>query len=151
MKPLHPNPLATRISPTEVGGAGARGNWLGEASRWSRSSSRPLIAKPVLKRRAEHIAEVVSQPWQTCENSAPDTTRVQKTYQRIKEVALDSQVQDRCLTGELTAEGWATRLDISQAAVASGDAKSIPQVRIHEPERGRVSRAGANAARNLLT
>lgn len=151
MKPLHPNLIATRISPTEVGDASVRGNRLGGASRWSRSSSRPLVAKAVLKRRAEHIAGVVSQPWQTCENSAPDTMHVQKTYQRIKEVALDSQVQDRCLTGELTAEGWATRLDISRAAVASGDAKSIPQVRIHEPERGQALRAGANAARNLLT
>jgi hypothetical protein len=150
MKPLHPNMIATRIPPTEVGGSSVRGNRFGEASRWSRSSSRPLIAKAVLKRRADHIAGVVSQPWHGCENSAPDVTHVQKTYQRIKEVALDSQVQDRCLTGELTAVGWATRLDISRTAVASGDAKSIPQVRIHEPERGRASRIDANAARNLL-
>ena len=149
MKPLHPNLLATRISLTEVGDTSVRGNQFGEASRWSRSSSRPLVAKAVLKRYAEHLNAAVAQPWQRCENSAPDITRDQNPSQRINEVALDSQVPDRYLTGEHTAEGWATRLnDLSQAAVASGDAKLFPQVRVHKSERcraSRMTRAGTSA------
>jgi|SRR5688572_13981606 len=144
MKPLHPNLLATRIPPTEVGGNGVGGNRAGEASRWSRCSGRPLVAKAALKRRAENIAAVVSQPWHGCENSAPEITHGRKAYHRIKEVALDSQVQDRCLTGEHTAEGRATRLDSSRAAVASGDATLFPQVRVHETEHDRASRTGAS-------
>ena len=150
MKPLHPNLLATRISLTEVGDTSVRGNRFGEASRWSRSSGRPLVTKAVLKRRAEYTAEVVSQLWQRCENSAPDVTRNQNPSQRINEVALDSKQPDRCLTGEHTAEGWATGLDISQAAVASGDAQLFPQVRVHESERGRPSRMARAGTPNLL-
>jgi hypothetical protein len=150
MKPLHPNLIATRTSLTVVGDSGVRGNRFGEASRWSRSSGRPLVTKAALKRRAEYLDAVVSQPWQRCENSAPDITRSQNPSQRIKEVALDSQAPDRCLTGEHTAEGWATRLDISQAAVASGDAQLFPQVRIHESERGRASRMARAGTPNLL-
>ena len=150
MKQLHPNVLATRTSLTEVGETSVRGDRVGEASRWSRSSMRPLVAKAVLRRRAEPAASVVSQPWHTCENSAPDTTHSQNPSHRIKEVALDSQVPDRCLTGEHTAEGWATGLDSSQAAVASGDAKLFPQVRVDESERGRASRMTRAATYNLL-
>lgn len=150
MKPLHPNLLAMRISPTEVGGNSVRGNRFGEASRWSRSSGRPLVTKAVLKRRADHIAEVVSQPWQRCENSAPDAMRSQNPSKRIKEVALDSRPLDRCLTGEHAAEGWATRLDISQAAAASGDATLFPQVRVHESERSRASRMTRAGTSHLL-
>jgi len=150
MKPLHPNLLATRISLTEVGESGVRGNRSGEARSWSRPSSRPLVAKAVLQRRAEQIVPVVSQPWQSSDNSAPDTTRSRISSQRIKEVALDSEQPDRCLTAEHTAEGWASRLDISQAAVASGDAKLFPQVRKLDSERGRASRSDAGRISNLL-
>jgi len=143
MKQLHPNPLATRISLTEVGDRVVRGNRFGEADRWRRSSSRPLMAKAVLKRRAEHLTALVSQPWHRCENSAPDMTLGQNPSQRINEVALDSKQPDRCLTGEHTAEGWATRLDFSQAAVASGDATLFPQVRVHESDDRRALRVGA--------
>lgn len=147
MKPLYPNPLATRTSLTAVGDGVVRGNRLGGASRWSRSSGRPLTAKAVLKRRAEYLTAVVSQPWHGCENSAPDVAFVQNPSHRINEVALDSRQPDRCLTGEHTAEGWATRLDSSRAAVASGDATLFPQVRIVESDYGRASRmdAGSNA------
>lgn len=150
MKPLHPNLLAIRTSLTEVGENGVRGNRFGEASRWSRSSGRTLVTKAVLNRRAENTVEVVSQLWQRCENFAPDVTANQNPSQRINEVALDSKQPDRCLTGEHTAEGWATRLNISQAAVASGDA-IFPQVRVHESERSRASRMTRAGTSNLLS
>lgn len=150
MKPLHPNLLATRTSLTEVGESGVRGNRAGEASRWSRLSSRALVAKAVLQRRAEPVVAVVSQPWHGCENSAPDTMHSRNPSQRITEVALDSDQPDRCLTGDHTAEGWANGLDISPAAVASGDARFFPQVRGLETERGRASRADAGRMTNLL-
>ena len=150
MKPLHPNLLATRISLTEVGERGVPGNRSGEANRRSHPSSRPLVAKAVAKRHAGQIFTVVSQPWHTSDNSAPDTSRGQISSERIQEVALDSQQPDRCLTGEHTAEGWASRLDISRAAVASGDAKSFPQVRVLESELRRASHIDVDRSSNLL-
>lgn len=152
MKPLHPNLLAMRSSLTEVGEGGARADRFGgEASRWSRLASRSLVAKTVLKRRADLAVASVSQPWQRCENSAPDTSHSRNPSQRIKEVTLESKQPDRCLTGDHTAEGRASGLDTSQAAVASGDATFFPQVRGLDSERGRASRADAGRMSNLLS
>ena len=148
MKQLNAHLLATPLSPTEFGARIARGDHGSAASRWSWSIGRPLVAKAVLRWSASHAVSAVSQPWHACENSAPDSTLSQNPSQRISEVALLSWQPDRCLTGERAAEGWATRLDISQAAAASGDAQSSPQVRVHE--RGQASRMRDAGKPNLL-
>jgi hypothetical protein len=155
MKQLRANPIATQLSPSSLGDGGARSVVGGVAGNWSRYAGRRLAAKAVLQDRADESgraeSQVVAQPWHGYENSAPDDHTSQNPSQRINRSGLVSTSPDRRLTGERTAEGWATGLSsLSPAAVVSGDAKYSPRVRIQQFESSRVSSASEAEERNLL-
>jgi hypothetical protein len=152
MRRLHPISIATPRTPNTLGEPGARTE---TAHGWSRFAGRKLTAKTILANHAGRSVskplQVVAQPWHGCENSAPDDLSSQNPCQRINEVGLISASPDRRLTGERTAEGWATGPDmIGPAAVASGDAKFSPRVRVQQFQSFRASPMGEAEERNLL-
>jgi hypothetical protein len=150
MKTLRPKPIASHRSPKTFG----------EAGLWSDCATRPLhstqlLAKTTLRDDADpsrpDTSLLVSQPWHGCENSAPDELRGRFPYHRLTEARLVSLKPDRRLTGERTAEGWATRLNgFSQAAVASGDARFSPRVQVQQSEPRRASQLREAEEPNLL-
>ncbi len=125
MTRLYATPIATQLSPDTFGASGARTVRAGGAPRWSRFAGRALPVKAILRDHAERsapeAAQVVAQPWHGCENSAPDGHASRNPYHRIVEARLVSLKPDRRLTGERTAEGWATGLnDLSRSGSGVG-------------------------------
>lgn len=146
MKPLRAMPLVSHLSPETLGGGGLRAD---------QYSALGLRAKAILGDGASSSDPVaplpVAQPWHGCENSAPDDRRRGNPSHRIAKARLVSLQPDRRLTGERAAEGWATGLNtLSSAAVASGDAKFSPRVRIQQSEPCRASPWREAEERNLL-
>ena len=142
MKPLRATPLISHLSQNAFGedavsrhGVPQANAILGDATAQSDASA-PFV---------------VAQPWHGYENSAPDDRRQRISYHRITEARLVSFKPDRRLTGERTAAGWATGLEnSSSAAVASGDAKFSPRVRIQQSEPCRALPKREAEEHNLL-
>jgi hypothetical protein len=152
MHRLQPISIVTPRTPNTIGEPGARTE---TAHGWSRFAGRKLTVKAILRDHADRSvskpAQVVAQPWHGCENSAPDDLPSQNPCQRINEVGLISASPDRRLTGERAAEGWATGPNlIGSAAVASGDAKFSPRVRVQQFQSCRASQMREAEERNLL-
>ncbi len=142
MKPLRATPLVSHLSPNMLGGDAV-------------CRDRALQANAILADAAAQsdmtATAAVAQPCHGYENSAPHDHRHQFSYHRITEARLVSFKPDRRLTGERTAEGWATGLtEIGSAAVASGDAKFSPRVRIQQFEPCRALPKREAEEHNLL-
>ncbi len=142
MKPLRATPLVSHLSPNTFGEDGTRDG---------RGLSANAILRDGTAQSDATAPAVVAQPWHGYENSAPDDRRGRFPYHRITEARLVSFKPDRRLTGERAAAGWATGLEnSSSAAVASGDAKFSPRVRIQQSEPCRALPKREAEDRNLL-
>lgn len=141
MKPLRATPLVSHLSPDTFGEVAAYRDRALQANAILGDAAQSDTTAPV----------AVAQPWHGYENSAPHDHRQQISYHRITEARLVSLKPDRRLTGERTAEGWATGLtEIGSAAVASGDAKFSPRVRIQRFEPCRALPKREAEEHNLL-